>query len=180
MSIVTITIDPNAKSLQNQSIEVRNETGGAFAAGDLVFVSGWDESTTRFLIEKAQAKPNLGTLAQFVMRSSLADVTNGEAFKAFRLTDLDTSGSAVGDAVFLSNLTPGGFEVGSPPPFARQIVGRIAVVDGVVGEVELFIQPDSDSGFVRTTPSSGEFPIRSIQRDSDGNVEVEFDNVAVA
>lgn len=180
MSIVTITLDPEGKSLQNQSIKVRNETGGALAAGDLIFVSGWDEAAARFLISKAQAKPNLGTLAQFVMRSSLADMADGEAFKSFRLTGLDTTGSAVGDAVFLSSSTAGGFDPTIPPPFARQIVGRVAVVNVSVGEIELFVQPDSDSGFIRTLPLSGEFPIRAIQRDASGNVEVEFDDTVIA
>jgi len=39
--------------------------------------------------------------------------------------------------------------------------------------------PDIDRGFVRTRPTSGEFPIVNIQRDAVGNLEVEYDDVAI-
>lgn len=177
MAIQTLTIDPDAAALEDQSILVRNESGGALAAGDLVFVSGWSEANTRFLVEKAQAKPIGGTLAQFVMRSALANLANGEAFKSFRLTGQDTSLGAVGDAVYLDNVVAGGFAL-TVRPFARQIVGRIAVVNALTGEIELFVQADSDSGFIRTLPTTGKFPIRALHRNAQGDVDVEFDDVA--
>ena len=47
MAIQTITLDPNAQNIEDQSVNIRNETGGALAEGDLVYVSGWDEATTQ-------------------------------------------------------------------------------------------------------------------------------------
>jgi len=179
MAILTVTLDPNAANIEDQTIDVRNETGGGLAAGDLVYVSGWNEVELRRLVSKAHAKPVGGNLAQWIMRSALANNTNGLAHKSFRLTGQDTSGTAVGDTVYLSSGTLGGFDL-VVPPFARQAVGQVAVVDGVTGEVELFVQADSDSGFIRTTPGSGKFPIRSMQRNAGGKVDVDFDDVPVA
>ena len=178
MAIVTITLDPDAANIEDQTVEVRNETGGALAPGDLVYVSGWNEVELRWLVSKSQAPPVGGNLAQWVLRSALANNTNGLAHKSFRLAGQDTSGTAVGDTVYLSSGTLGGFDL-TVPPFARQSVGQVAVVDGSTGEVELFVQADSDSGFIRTTPGSGKFPIRSMQRNAGGQVDVDFDDVPV-
>ncbi|KKL18872.1 hypothetical protein LCGC14_2471180 [marine sediment metagenome] len=38
---------------------------------------------------------------------------------------------------------------------------------------------DIDRGFVRTQPTSGEFPIINVQRDATGQLEVEYDDVAI-
>ncbi len=38
---------------------------------------------------------------------------------------------------------------------------------------------DVDRGFVKTSPTSGEFPIINMQRDSTGKLEVEYDDVAI-
>lgn len=178
MAIQTVTLDPNAASIEDLTIDIRNETGGALSAGDLIYVSGWNEVELRWLVSKAQAKSAGGSLAQWVMRSALANNTNGVAHKSFRLAGQDTSGTVVGDTIYLSSGTLGGFDV-SVPNFARQVVGQVAVVNAVTGEVKLFIQPDSDTGFIRTTPTSGEFPIRSFQRTAAGDVDVDFDDVAV-
>lgn len=178
MTIQTITLDPDAAGIEDQTVNVRNETGGGLVAGDLVYVSGWNEVELRWLVSKSQAKPFGGNLAQWVMRSALANNANGLAHKSFRLTGQDTSGTAVGDTVYLSGSTLGGFDL-TVPNFARQSVGQVAVVNAVTGEVELFVQADSDSGFIRTTPSTGQFPIRSFQRTAAGDVDADFDDVAI-
>ena len=38
---------------------------------------------------------------------------------------------------------------------------------------------DVDRGFIRTLPTSGEFPIINVQRDATGQLEVEYDDVAI-
>lgn len=178
MAIQTVTLDPNAAGIEDLTIDIRNETGGVLSAGDLIYVSGWNEVELRWLVSKAQAKPAGGSLAQWVMRSALTNNTNGTAHKSFRLTGQDTSGTTVGDTVYLSGGTLGGFDL-TTPDFARQVVGQVAVVNAVTGEVKLFVQPDSDTGFIRTTPASGEFPIRSFQKNAAGDVDVDFDDVAI-
>ncbi len=177
MAIQTITLDPAAQGLEDQFVKVRNETGGGLAEGDLVYISGWDESTARWLVDKSQAKAINAALAQFILRAAIADATDGQAHKSYRLTGQDTSLAAVGDPVFLSSSVAGGFTFTSPP-FARQITGRVAVINAVTGEIELFIQAETDAGFIRSNPNSGEFPVRSLNRKSDGTIEIEYDDVA--
>ena len=79
--------------------------------------------------------------------------------------------------MYLSDVIAGGFTLAAPS-FSRQVVGMVAIVDAVVGEVELFVQAETDSGFVRSEPGSGDHPVRSINRLADGTVEIEYDDVA--
>lgn len=136
MTLQTFTIDPAATALEDAPKTIRNETGGALAAGDLLFIAGWSEAEGAFLVAKADADTP-GAAARLVMRGSLADVTNGEAFRTFRLTGQDTSGSSVGDPVYI-DITPGTFTLTTPTSTTAfsQIVGRVAVVNAVTGEIE--------------------------------------------
>lgn len=178
MAIQIIELDPDAAGLADQSVPVRNETGSTLDPGDLVYVSGWNAGTDEFLVDLAEAPSNDAHLAQFIMRASLTTAASGFAFKSFALTGQDTSASVVGDPIYLSDSTPGGFtEV--RPSFAQQIIGRVSVVNAVTGEIEFLMLADSDSGFIRSNPSSGEFPVSAMQRNAAGNVEIEFDDVAI-
>ena len=177
MAIQTFTLDPNAAALENGKIAVRNETGGTLAEGELVYVSGWDVANGEFLISKAEAPSSDAHLAQFVMRAALVTAASGFAFKSHTFTGQDTSTGVVGDPVYLS-ATPGEFTL-IKPSFAQQVVGRVAVVDPSVGEVEFLLLSDSDSGFVRSNPDSGEFPVSGVRRTASGDLEVEFDDVAI-
>lgn len=131
-TIATGTVTPAKRSLA-----MRNETGGALAAGDLVYVSSWSETQTRFLVSKADADA-AGARATYVMQASLANNTNGTAYKTYRLTAQNTNGSTVGDAIYLST-TAGGWTASAPTggDDINQIVGRVAVVSATVGEIEL-------------------------------------------
>lgn len=177
MAIQVFTLDPNAAALEDSKIAVRNETGSPFVAGDLVYISGWNAGTSEFLVDKADAPSSDGHLAQFVMRASLATATSGQAFKSHTLTGQDTSAAVVGDPVYLSD-TPGAYTL-TTPSFAQQIVGRVSVVNAVTGEVEFLLLSDSDSGFVRSNPGSGEFPVSGVRRTATGDLEVEYDDVAI-
>ncbi len=177
MAIQTFTIDPNAASLEDQNIPVRNESGGPFAEGDLVYVSGWDAPNSEFLVDLADAPTNGAHLSQFVMRSALATAASGFAYKSHTLTGEDTSGAAVGDPVYLSDSVPGGYTLVTPS-FAQQVVGRVSVVN-VSGEIEFLLLSDSDTGFVRSNPGTGEFPVSGVSRDVNGDLEVSYDDVAI-
>lgn len=138
MAIQTFTLDPNAAAPEDAPVNIRNETGGALAAGDLIYLSGWSETSTRRLVAKADADA-LGAHAVLVMRASLADVTNGQAYRTFRTAaDRNTVGSTVGVPVYLDTVTPGGFTLTAPTGASalRQIVGRVAVVSATVGVIE--------------------------------------------
>lgn len=115
---------------------VRNETGGSLAAGDLVYVSGWSETQSRFLISKADADA-AGARATFILIAALANNTNGTAYKTHRLTAVNTGGSTVGNPVYLDT-TAGGWTLTAPTAAnaIQQIVGRVAVVHASTGEIE--------------------------------------------
>lgn len=177
MAIQSFSIDPNAASLEEQSLAVRNNSGGALAEGDLVYVSGYDAGNSLYEVTKAQASAINPKLAQFIMRAALADATSGTAYKSHTLTGQNTAAAAVGDPVYLSDSVAGGYTL-TKPSFAQQIVGRVSVVNVSTGEIEFLLLPDSDSGFVRSNPATGEFPVSGVRRDAGGNLEVEYDDVA--
>ena len=224
MAIQSFVLDPNATAFEDAPVNIRNETGSPLVAGDLVFISGWDETQTRPLVTKSDANV-AGAQAVLVMRAALATATDGEAFRAFRTAaDQDTNGAAVGDPVFLSE-TPGVFTLTAPTDggSVRQVVGRVAIVDASVGVIEYDIVnsllervgsnelhdaavaaakiaatavdnsklattaaqanldalSDTSRKYVKTSPSSGEFAVISVQRGSDGKLDVDFDDVAV-
>jgi len=124
-------------------IPIRNETGGALAESDLVYISSWSETQQRFLVSKADADVS-GARAQYVMRGSLANNTNGTAYKTHESTaDKNTNGASVGDAVYLDT-TAGGWTLSAPTGATAvvQIVGRVAVVSATVGQIEFNLAVD--------------------------------------
>ncbi len=140
MAIQSFVLDPNATIPEDAPVAVRNNTGSSLAAGDLVYISGWDEANTRPEVSPAEADV-AGKQAVLVMRASLATATGGEAFRAWRTAaDQDTDGSTVGDPVYLSE-TAGEFTLTAPTAAGsvRQVVGRVAIVRLTVGVVEFDI-----------------------------------------
>lgn len=137
MSIQSLVLDPDATAPEDSPVDIRNETGGSLAAGDLVYISGWNESEARPTVDKADANV-AGAQAVLVMRASLADSTNGQAYRTFRTAaDQDTDGATVGDPVFLGE-TPGLFTLTAPAAAGsvRQVVGRVAIVHATTGVIE--------------------------------------------
>lgn len=131
-------------------VPIRNESGGALAAGDLVYLSSWSETNTRFLVSKADADV-AGARAAFIVPYALANNTNGFGFVTLRLTGQNVGGS-VGDPVYLST-TAGGWTLTAPTAAGlRQIVGRVAVVSATVGEIEFDLAshnaPTGATGFI--------------------------------
>lgn len=118
------------------SLACRNESGGTLTAGTLVYVSGWSETQSKFLISKADSdaasKP-----ATWILQADLANNTNGTAYKRHRLTSVDTSGTSVGDPIYLDS-TAGGWTKTAPTAAnaRKQVVGFVAVVHATTGEIE--------------------------------------------
>ncbi len=118
-------------------LEVRNETGGALAANDLVYISGWDETNAKPLVTKADADV-AGSRAEFVCRGAIANNANGVVFGTFRsAANLNTNAATVGDPVHLS-ITAAGWVLTAPAGAGatQQIVGRVAVKSTTVGVIE--------------------------------------------
>ena len=84
---------------QRQGLVVDNSTGGSLAAGTLVYVSGYDASTSAPQITKADADSRL---AEYVLQAVISNGSAGYAFRGYTLGSLDTSGSSVGDPIYLS------------------------------------------------------------------------------
>jgi hypothetical protein len=123
-------------ALGGTAIAMRTEAA-PLAAGDLVYVSGWDEATGLPLVTRADANV-AGSQAQFVVRGAVAANANGMMYTAWRSTPtLNTGGSAEGNPVYLSE-TIGAWTL-TPPTAADsvvQVVGHVAIVSATVGVVE--------------------------------------------
>ncbi len=138
MTIQSFVLDPSAAlAAEIAPVDIRNETGAPLAAGDLVYLSGWNEAQGRHLVSLADADV-LGAHAVLVMQGTLADVTDGQAYRSYRLTALDTSAGVEGDPVYLDAAAPGGWTLTAPSGATaiRQVVGRVAVVNVSTGEIE--------------------------------------------
>ena len=225
MAIASFQLDPAATALEDAPKTIRNETGSSLVADDLVYITGWDETNTAFLVTKADADI-AGGFARLVMRATLATATNGEAFRTFRsAADNVTDTATVGDPVYLDTVA-GGWTLTAPVSASafQQIVGRVAVVHLTAGVIEFDLVEaaavetigsneiktdaitsakivadavtdaelsgtaakdnldalgDTSRGYIKTNPTTGEFPIISIHREADGDLDIEYDDVAV-
>lgn len=121
-------------------LEVRNESGGTLTEGTLVYLSGWSETHSRFLVVKADADA-AGGAAEYIVRAAILNNANGIAVKTHRLTAQATNGTTVGDPVYL-HTTAGGYVAAAPTGADDQIqiVGRVAVVHASAGVVELNVR----------------------------------------
>lgn len=107
-------------------LPVRNESGGDYAAGESVYVSGYSAAESKCLITKADADDPTKA-AQFVLTAAIVNNANGYAYAFADVAGLDTSGaSAVGDPVYLSD-TAGGWTL-TAPTGADKLRQRIGVV----------------------------------------------------
>lgn len=48
-----------------------------------------------------------------------------------------------------------------------------------VSKTNLDAMADTARGYIKTSPTTGEFPVVNIQRDATGNLDIDYDNVAV-
>ncbi len=54
-----------------------------------------------------------------------------------------------------------------------------AELDAGVAAANLDAMSDTARGYVKTSPTTGEFPVVAIQRASGGNLDIDYDNVAI-
>jgi hypothetical protein len=84
---------------QRQGLVVDNSTGGSLAAGTLVYISGYDASTGAPQITPSDADSRQ---AEFILNAAIANGASGVVYRGYTLGSLDTSGSSVGDPIYLS------------------------------------------------------------------------------
>ncbi len=136
-SAATPAWEPSSVS---DAIEVYNESGGTIEDGDLVYLSGYDETNAKPTIDLADADAQ-GTRAEFVIRTDIANLAVGLAHKTYRETGgIDLAAAAEGDPLFLST-TPGDATLTDPtdldPNGISQVVGFAAIIATDVTEYNL-------------------------------------------
>jgi len=104
-------------------LPVDNSTGGSLAAGTLVYISGYDASTGAPQITKADADSRQ---AEYILNAAIADGAAGVVYRGYTLGSLNTSGSSVGDPIYLS-ATAGSWSA-SALTGAAQISQKVGVV----------------------------------------------------
>ena len=116
------------------TINAYNATGGAFAAGMLLHVSGYDATSGYLKVEKADAdnsKP-----AQYVATNTTASLGTTIVVDYLDSVTFNTVGAAAGDPVYLS-VTAGTFSLSAPTGAddVVQIVGRVKLHNSASGTV---------------------------------------------
>jgi hypothetical protein len=145
-------LSPELYRTVHDGLRVYNGTGSSIAAGALVYVCGWTETSGGAVYRAPNVclADNEAHVAGFVARSAIANGYVGSVFKDYRLGTQDTSGLTVGDPVYLSS-TAGGWTSTKPVSGVVQIVGRVSVVSSTVGFVEVDLEsevaPESANAF---------------------------------
>lgn len=107
---------------------VRNGTGSSIAKGKLVYLSGYDATSRRLKVTLADADDPVKQ-AVAVTEHAIPDSTNSWVALEAIVGGQDTSGSTVGDPVYLS-ATAGAFTL-TAPSGADQIVQKVGQVKSV-------------------------------------------------
>ena len=113
--------------------------GEAIAKGDLVYPSGYDATSGKIKVKKADADgTDPAKCAWFVAPAAIESAAAGTVVGAYELTAQNTT-SDVGTPVYLSDATAGAWSVNAPAAagdFVQQ-VGVVTAKDGTAGKVLL-------------------------------------------
>jgi hypothetical protein len=122
---------------QRMGLPVDNSTGGSLAAGTLVYVSGYDAATGEPQITKADADSRQ---AEYILNAAIANGAAGVAYRGYTLGSLDTSGSSVGDPIYLS-ATAGSWTATALTGAAQlsQIVGVVVTSHASTGSIQFLL-----------------------------------------
>ena len=117
---------------------------GALTAGTLVYVSGWHTASDLPKVSKADADV-AGKAATYVVNEAVADTTIGVLRRKTRpiYTSLDTSLSAVGNAVYASD-TAGG--IGLAAVGSGQVVGRVVTLHATRSKIAFDLEGPGTNG----------------------------------
>jgi hypothetical protein len=114
---------------------VLNKTGSTIPAGQLVFVSSFDVTGVSDI---NLAAAQFGSeKAQYVTQVSIPNNGSGAVGISFSLTGQNTNAGNVGDPIWLSGTTPGGYTLTKPSAAntIAQLVGHISVKSATVGVI---------------------------------------------
>ena len=121
-----------------ETITVYNDTGSEIAAGKLLYISGYNTTNSCYEIGLADAD-DPGKPAQLIASETISITSTGEAVKKHNMTAQDTSGTTVGDPIYLS-ATAGEWTDTAPTGDSQtqQEVGVIKTVNASTGIVSLY------------------------------------------
>jgi hypothetical protein len=123
---------------QRIGLPVDNSTGGSLAAGVLVYISGYDAGNGAPQISKADADSRQ---AEYILNAAIADGAAGVVYRGYTLGSLDTSGSSVGDPIYLS-ATAGSWTATALTGAAQisQKVGVVVTSHASTGSIQFLLQ----------------------------------------
>lgn len=145
----------------NLGLTVWNATGSTLTAGQLVYISGWN--TANSLAQVSLAVNNTAnTGATYIVPASIANAASGLIKRHWTsAANLNTSAaSGVGAAVYLDSVA-GGWTLTTPVATNQrvQIIGRVIVKDGAVGQVEFDVLSNSSTG-ISTNDLPSDVPLK--------------------
>lgn len=106
---------------------------GGCSALDLVYVS--DQTDAKMTVLPAQGT-TAGRFADYIVPQALAAGAEGHGLKVFLLEGINTSAGSVGDPVYLSDGTAGGYTLTKPTGTDKvQVVGRIVEDHATTGAI---------------------------------------------
>jgi hypothetical protein len=110
-------------------VQVRNESGGAIARGDAVYVSGYSIGQDLPLVSLADAS-NIATMPAFgiVEDASIANNSNGSVYISGRLEGMNTVGFSAGDILYVSNVGTTGNTLTATKPTGTDIIESVGEV----------------------------------------------------
>ena len=135
--------------LEANRFKVRNNSGSTIAINSLIYVTGtYSDGTDSYpTIAKADSSASLGSNfeAMGILSSSVDNNADGTALLSLEVGGLDTSGSTVGNPVYLST-TAGGWTLTKPTSLEYiQVVGRVSVVHASTGRIVFDLSGNRES-----------------------------------
>jgi hypothetical protein len=110
-------------------VQVRNESGGAIARGDAVYVSGYSVGQDLPLVSLADSS-SIATMPAFgiVEDVSIANNTNGSVYISGRLEGMNTGGFSAGDILYVSNVGTTGNTLTNVKPTGTDLIESVGEV----------------------------------------------------
>lgn len=123
-------------------VQIRNQSGGAMAIGDVVYVSGYSVGQDLALGNFADASGS-GTMPAIAIldEATLANNANGQFTEAGRVIDMDTSAWSVGDELYVSAVGTTGNTLTNVKPTGTDLIQKVGLVlrdHATLGVIEFF------------------------------------------
>lgn len=122
--------------------EIRNESGGALAVGDAVYISGFSVGQSLPLGTLADAS-GAGTMpaVAILQSATLANNANGDFVEVGTVTAMNTSAWSVGDDLYISETGTSGNTLTNTKPTGTALIQKVAEVlrsHATLGVIEVF------------------------------------------